>query len=305
MDIVQLRYFVTVAKSGHLTNAAKKLNVAQSALSVSIGRLEREVGVPLFDRVGRNIYLNQYGEIYLEYAEQALEILRQAQREVDVCAGKNDKILNVGTVSKPLPGRVLARFVEQYPGYKICMKKIKLENVEEELKKGNVDYVISSSGQLNSKPGLVGEVLREERMMLAVPADHPLAKKEWVSLKEARGEAFINRPKAYEHRTDTDEMCLDAGFEANVTIECFPCEMMELLAAGTGVALVTKSWAEQNAGNERVVFLPVRNPSYVRYYYIIWQAGHRFNKMAKNFRRFLEDYYEHQGTSECGDCSGE
>ena len=78
MDLVQLKYFVAVAEAGHLTNAAKKLNVAQPALSVSLARLEKEVGVPLFDRVGRNISLNKFGEIYLEYAEQALDRIRKA-----------------------------------------------------------------------------------------------------------------------------------------------------------------------------------------------------------------------------------
>ena len=305
MDIVQLRYFVTVAKSGHLTNAAKRLNVAQSALSVSIGRLEREVGVPLFDRVGRNIYLNKCGEIYLEYAEQALDTLQRAQREVDVYCGKNDRILNVGIIGKPLSGKALAGFMKQYPNYKICMRKIRLENVEEELKKGNVDYVVSNSGHPNSLPGLVGEVIWKERMMLAVPADHPLAGREWISLKEAKGELFIDRPKLHEQRTDTDEMCMDSGFEANVTIECFPCEIPELIAAGTGVALVTESWASGNASDERLVFLPIRDPSYMKNYYITWLAGHRFNKMAKGFRRFLEDYFEQQGSSECGECSWE
>lgn len=305
MDIVQLKYFVTVAKSGHLTNAAKKLNVAQSALSVSIGRLEREVGVPLFDRVGRNIYLNQCGEIYLACAEQALEILQGAQREMDIYNGKNEKILNVGVVGKPLPGKVLAGFMEQHPGCKICMKRIELDNAEEELKKGAVDYVISSSSQLNAKPGLVGEVIREDRVMLAVSADHPLAKREWISLKEAKGEAFITCPKPSEQRTNTDEMCLDAGFEANVIIECFPCEALDLVVAGIGVELVTEGWAAQNTRNKDVVFLPIKNPSYMRNYYIIWQAGHRFSKMAKSFRRFLEDYYERRGTVECADCQGE
>jgi len=304
MDVVQLRYFVTVAKAGHLTNAAKKLNVAQSALSVSIGRLEREVGVPLFDRVGRSIYLNKCGEIYLEYAEKVLDTLQQAQREVDNYCGKNEKILNVGMVSKPLSGKALAGFIARYPDYRIYMKKIKTELAEEELKKGNVDYVISTSKELNSKPGLVGEVIREERVMLAVPANHPFAKREWISLKEAKGEAFINRPKAYEHRVDTDAMCLDSGFEANVTIECFDCETLELVAAGLGVALVLENWAIQNAGDERVRMIAIKNPSYMRNFYIVWQAGHRFNKLAREFRRFLENYYEQEslGCEGCDHC---
>lgn len=302
MDVVQLKYFVTVAKSGHLTNAAKKLNVAQSALSVSIGRLEREVGVPLFDRVGRNIYLNKFGEIYLEYAEQVLDVLQQAQREIDACNGENEKLLNVGVVSKPLSGKLLAGFMERYPGCKICVAKIALENVEEELKKGNVDYVICSSGHLTAEPGLVGEVVREEHMMLAVSAEHPLAQRKWISLSEARDEAFINFPKAYEQRTETDNMCIDAGFEANVTIECFPCDAIELVAAGIGVSLVPESWSVRHAGNPKVVFLPIKKPGYVRNYYIIWQAGRRFSKMAKEFRKFLEDYYEKQGDMDCGGC---
>ena len=82
MDLVQLKYFVVVAEAGHLTNAAKKLNIAQPALSVSIARLEKEVGAPLFDRVGRNIYLNHCGEIFLERAQQALDIMSRAQQEI-------------------------------------------------------------------------------------------------------------------------------------------------------------------------------------------------------------------------------
>ena len=300
MDLVQLRYFVAVAEAGHLTNAAKKLNVAQPALSVSIARLEKEVGVPLFDRVGRNISLNKCGEIYLEYVEQALDIMHRGQKEVETYCQKMENVLTLGVVSKPFSWQVLAEFKERYPDSKIRQIEIGADSVEEELRKENVDYVICSC--LNSAAGLVGEVIREELMMLAVPVEHPLAKREWVRLRELSEEAFIDLPKGYEYRTLTDAMCEDSGFTAHVVQECFHCYMTEMVAAGNGVALMTKERAIQNAGNTQVVFIPIKEPAYTRNHYIMWKAGHHFNKMAREFRKYLRDYYEEHMDDACGSC---
>ena len=300
MDLVQLRYFMTVAEAGHLTNAAKKLNVAQPALSVSIARLEKEVGVPLFDRVGRNIYLNKCGEIYLEYVEQVLDIMNRAQKEVDTYCQKLENVLNLGIVSKPFSWQILSAFKERYPDSKIRQVEIGADSVEEELRKDEVDYVISSC--LNSASGIVAEVIWEETMMLAVPAGHPLANREWVRLKDARNEEFINLPKAYEYRTITDAMCQDSGFTANVTTEGFHCYMPDLIAAGKGVALMTRGRAIQNAGNPQVVFIPIKEPEYTRNHYIMWKAGHHFNKMAREFRKFLRAYYEEHMDGEGFSC---
>ncbi len=119
MDLVQLEYFKAVAESGHLTNAAKKLNVAQPALSVSIARLENEVGVPLFDRVGRGIYLNKCGEIYLEYVEQALGVMKKAQSEVDTYCEKLENVMTLGVVSKPFSQMMLMKFKSRFPSCSI------------------------------------------------------------------------------------------------------------------------------------------------------------------------------------------
>lgn len=303
MDLVQLKYFAAVAEAGHLTNAAKKLDVAQPALSVSIARLEKEVGVPLFDRVGRNIYLNRCGEIYLRYVEQALDIMQKAQNEVELHCQKMENVLNLGIVSKPFSWKMLAEFKEQYPDSQIRQIEISADSVEEELRKENVDYVIAS--RLNSAPGLVGEVIREEPMMLAVSRDHPLAGRSRIRLRDAAGEEFINLPKEYEYRMVTDAMCQDAGFTANVTTECFHCHMAEMVAAGKGVALVTRERAVQNRGNPCLAFLPIEDPQYTRNHYIMWKAGYHFNKMAREFRRFLRSYYEaHLDDDPCGSCSG-
>lgn len=300
MDLVQLKYFAAVAEAGHLTNAAKKLNVAQPALSVSIARLEKEVGVPLFDRVGRSIYLNKFGEIYLSYVEQALDMMRKGQQAVDKYSEKLEDVLNLGVVSKPLAWNMLESFKERYPDSQIRQTEISAEHMEEELRKGTVDYVISS--RLTLAPGLVCEVFREDPVVLAVPATHPLAGRKWIRLKEAQGERFACLPAGYEYRTLVEEMCRDAGFTPDVAVECFHCHMAGVAASGKAVALMVENRAAQSTYGERVKFVPIRDPVYTRNQYIIWRAGHHFNKIAREFRSYLRSYHEDRGAPECGGC---
>lgn len=301
MDLVQLEYFKAVAEAGHLTNAARKLNVAQPALSVSIARLENEVGVPLFDRVGRGIYLNKCGEIYLEYVEQALGVMKKAQSEVDTYCEKLENVMTLGVVSKPFSQIMLMEFKSLYPNCSIRQIDLSAGNVEEELLKNQVDYVITAC--LSPSPGIVGEEIRREQMVLVVPSSHPLADRSHISLGEARGEKFINLPKEYEYRKNTDRMCQEAGFTPDVAMECFHCHMVELVSAGHGVALMTRDRAMKNQGNDRIRILPVRDPEYYMCYYIVWKAGHHFNKISREFRKYLK---EHCGAEEveCGGCEG-
>jgi len=301
VDLVQLEYFKAVAEAGHLTNAAKKLNVAQPALSVSIARLENEVGVPLFDRVGRGIYLNKCGEIYLEYVEQALSVMKKAQTEVDSYCEKLENVMNLGVVSKPFSQMLLMDFKKKFPNSRIRQIDLSAGDIDEELLKNEVDYVLT--GRLSSSPGIVGEVIRRDKMVLVVPASHPLAEREWVSLSEARGEKFVNLPKEYEYRKITDAMCQEAGFNQDVAVECFHCHMVELVANGQGVALMTKERAWKNRRNEMIRILPVREPEFFMSYYIVWKAGHHFNKISKEFRRYLKENCG-AGMDDCGDCEG-
>ena len=300
MDLVQLKYFVAEAEAGHLTNAAKKLNVAQPALSVSIARLEKEVGVPLFDRVGRNISLNKFGEIYLEYAEQAFDRMRKAQQAVNKYAEKLEDILSLGIISKPLAWDLLLEFKERYPNSQIRQTELSPEHMEEELQKGTVDYVISS--RLTMAPGLVCEVFREDPLALAVPADHPLASRKWIRLKEAEGEHFACLPKGYEYRTIVEEMCQDAGFTPNVVVECFHCHMAGVVGSGKAVTLMAENRVLENSYEERIRLVPIKDPVYTRNQYIIWRAGHHFNKIAREFRSYLRTYHQDPGGSECDGC---
>lgn len=118
MELHQLRYFQMVARLGHMTQAAEILHVAQPSLSRSIALLEQEIGVPLFDRTGRRIYLNQYGEILLRRVEFLFNGLERARHEITDLHGEAQGrvVLSVShSSSLYLLPLLLSSFREHYP----------------------------------------------------------------------------------------------------------------------------------------------------------------------------------------------
>ena len=83
MDLLQLKYFCEIAREEHITRAAKNLNIAQPALSASLNRLEKELGVSLFDRVGRNISLNSCGQAFYQHISPALLLIENGIRAME------------------------------------------------------------------------------------------------------------------------------------------------------------------------------------------------------------------------------
>lgn len=303
MDIVQLKYFKAVAQTEHLTNAAKQLNVAQPALSVSISRLENEIGVPLFDRQGRRISLNKYGKMYLESVDQALTILERAKNEVIAESEKSEAILNLGLVSKLFSHMVLIGFKELYPKCRIRSFDIMEDGIEEELLWGDVDYVLASC--LRQNPEITEEEIFKERYFLAVSSDSPYASCEEISLCDLKNEEFISLPKGYEHRTITDELCKKYGFVPNVTTECFHCHMPGIVASKTGVAFMTESQIEKNRANRQLAFIPFKEKDCIRHYYLLWKTDRHFNKVAEGFRTYARNYYHNRGMTDscrCDNC---
>lgn len=94
MELLQLQYFLAVARLEHVTEAARNLHVTQSSLSKTIQRLEEDLGVPLFDRVGRNLRLNEFGSRFLRRAERALFELEQGSRSLAIYLTRNITRLN-------------------------------------------------------------------------------------------------------------------------------------------------------------------------------------------------------------------
>ena len=91
MELLQLKYFLILCESQHVSKTAEKLNISQPSLSSTIKKLEKELGVPLFVRKGRNLELSPYGQVYREYAREVFLALENGRRRINLIRDEDEK----------------------------------------------------------------------------------------------------------------------------------------------------------------------------------------------------------------------
>ena len=181
MDLRQLRYFVTVAQEQNFTRAAEVLHISQPPLSRQIQLLEDELGVKLLLRNSRPIKLTEAGKLFYDQSLQVLgrvEQMKRATRQV----GKNERqVLSIGFVPSNLYGGVpsmVKRLQHRRPDIDVQLLEVLSVEQPEALRTGRIDV---GFGRIRADaPGISRLLLREERLMLAMPIDHPLAGVETV-----------------------------------------------------------------------------------------------------------------------------
>ena len=192
MDMTQLRYFVKLATLEHLTRAAEELYISQSTLSMSISRLESELGVSLFDRVGRGIRLNSYGEAFLPEANAALEAVSRGQGLIEqLKRNESKRIRLIAPTIMGFPGLML-QLEKQCPDIQLQASQCTLNNIVPRFLNGDVDFCIIAMELTD--PALEGCVLRRHEIGCVVSSLNPLASRASVTLAELAGLHFTAYP---------------------------------------------------------------------------------------------------------------
>jgi DNA-binding transcriptional LysR family regulator len=284
----RLHQFVAVARSEHMTRAADEIEVPQSTLSRGIARLEDDLGVALFARVGRSVRLTREGRTLLRYAERALVELVAADREirgdVDELHGRVGLAFH-STLGATLVSRLLLDFRATHPGVRFDLVQGPNALLLERLRAGDVDLAVTSP--LPDEPGLVSEQLAEEELVLAVPAEHPLAGRTGgVLLSEAAGEPFVMIAPGLGLRGTVDAWCRRAGFVPRPAFEGADLETLRgLVGAGLGVALLPP--APQPTGT--VVELHVTTPRTTRTIGLVWMRSRPLPPPAQALLTFVRE----------------
>lgn len=246
MELRQLRYFVTVARERNFTRAAEQLHIAQPPLSRQIQQLEDELGVRLLVRNSRPVRLTDAGRFFYEQALQILGRIDQAKAATRRLGQAERSVLSIGFVSSTLYGglpQVVRNLRKDFPDLDVQLVELMSSQQVDALKSGRIDV---GFGRIRvADPAVERLVMREERLVLAVPADHAFAdSSEPLSITALGGQNLIVYPK--EPRPSFADAVLsllaDHGVRSAEVLEVRELQAaLGLVAAEMGVCVVPAS----------------------------------------------------------------
>lgn len=292
MEIQQFYYFKAVAELQHMTRAAEKLSISQPALSKSIANIEREFGVPLFDRHGRAIVLNRFGEMFLRHVDVILAEYSKIIREFEDITRPGYGQVAFGfihTLGMEVVPQLMAVVPKLYPNLDISLNQATSLTLLKRLEEGVIDLCLTQV--FTSKVIDVEWVeLWTEELFVIVPENHPLAMKDEIYLHEIEGESFVSIKKGNSLRLIVDELLKQARVKAEIT---YAGEEMHTVAgfvgAGLGVSIIPDI---KGLDYFNVKKLSVIEPKCERKIGIAWAKNRYMSPAANEFKDFLISYFK-------------
>ncbi len=258
MELRQLKTFQTVARLLNFNRAAEVLNYAQSTVSAQIKLLEEELGVPLFDRLGRRVILTEAGQRLVNYSRKMLDI--EAETLAEISGGEEP----TGSLSIRIPQslgtyrlpEILARFKERYPGVGFDVSSCVAVSLTQELKAGIVDVAFLLAESVNS-PDVDAELLGVEKLIMIASPDHPLASKTAVRIPDLEGETVLLPKYDCSYKMLFERMLTEDKVKPAVYFELNSIEATKLCAVqGTGVTMIPEIAAQREISEGSLVELP-------------------------------------------------
>ncbi|RAV18467.1 LysR family transcriptional regulator [Paenibacillus contaminans] len=288
MEIRQLLYAVQIAADKNFSRAAEKLHIAQPSLSQQLAKLEKEIGVLLFQRNTNSVEATHAGTVFVEKAQTILDMIAQLKKEMEDISQMRKGKLIVGSL--PMTGahilpRVLPVFYKLHPGIEVMLVEETTSNLEALTASGQTDISLLTLPVID--PALSYAPLIEEEIELAVPPQHPLAalgqNGEAVDIGKLRDEPFIVLKRGQGFRQLAFELCETAGFVPRVVFESSNIETVQsLVAAGMGISFVPSMIARE-LGSPFVPVYVKLNGAPSRMLVIAYRKGRYLSKAAEAF----------------------
>ncbi len=281
MDLLQLEYFVAVAKCEHMTQAALKLHISQPTLSQVIARLEKDLGVLLFDRHGKHLKLNENGKLLLERATFILSYIKNTESEFKKYAiDENNDIYIRMYGGHYIFSDLIKKFKDDYPYTRFHL----LSNEDAPQETLSIGFINTWTDSLN------GVYLFDDEMRLLVSKKSPLANRSSVDLAELKTMDFINNTTGF-LKNITQPYCERAGFIPKFSYTAQNnTDVTMLIELDYGIAFWPKM-ALSEILTDHMAVVELRRPVCIRSMFLKFPEGRQLTVLEQTFAAYCQDYF--------------
>lgn len=289
MDIGQLRYFAKIVEHRSFTRAAKDCSVSQPALSQQIAKLEKELGQPLFERQGRSIRLTPAGQVLQARAEKILQLVRDAKSEV-TDDGETGRICisAIPTIAPYLLPSLLKQVGALFPRANFVINEDVTDVLLKRCENGDVDLCLLALPATARYLAL--EPLFTEELMLALPAEHPLAKKRNIVIDDVAEESFVLLGSTHCLIDAIEDFCNRKNVQLISTARIEQLATIQnLVAAGLGLSFVPRM-ATTNTIGGKVVYRSLNGDKPKRTIGLGYNPYRYQSQLLSNFTKGIREF---------------
>ena len=284
----QLKVFEATARHGSFTRAAEELYLTQPTVSIQVKQLTKAVGLPLFEQIGKRLFLTQAGQKLLSTCQEIFQGLEQFEMSIaDIKGMKQGQLkLAVITTAKYFVPRLLGPFCKRYPGIDISLKVTNHQRLQESMAANEDDlYIIS---QTPSQPDLNIHPFLENPLIVLAPTGHPLARKKNIPIEALNNEPFIMREPGSGTRVAVQKLFEEKDISVKVSLELGSNEAIkQAIAGGLGISVLSQHTIISEGTTGEFAILDVQGFPIERHWYVANLAGKQLSVVAETFLQFL------------------
>lgn len=284
----QLKVFEATARHGSFTRAAEELFLTQPTVSMQVKQLTKAVGLPLFEQVGKRLYLTDAGRELFSTCQEIFTQLEQLEMKVADMKGMKQGHLKLAviTTTKYFMPRLLGPFCQLYPGIDVSLIVTNHEQVIERLANNQDDLYVMS--QLPENIEIASHPFLDNPLVVVAPRSHPLAGEKQIPLKRLAEETFIMREPGSGTRRAFQKLLDEQKLAVKVRLELGSNEAIkQAIAGGLGLSVLSRHTLTMETQNE-LTTLDVEGFPIPREWYVVYLAGKQLSVVANTFLEYLQ-----------------
>jgi DNA-binding transcriptional LysR family regulator len=290
----QLRVFAAVARHAGFSRAAAELHLSQPTVSMQVKQLSAAVGLPLFEQVGKKVFLTDAGRTLQAASQEMFDAWARLEMQVADLKGLKQGRLRISavTTAKYVVPRLLGPFCQRHPGVEVAFEIGNRSAIIERLARNEDDLMVM--GVPPRGMDIVSHPFAENPLVIVAPRGHPLARHRRIPLARLAGQPFLMREQGSGTRLAADRFLRERGARLDVKMEIGSNEAIkQAVAGGLGLSILSLHALGPDAAPRSLVALDVEGLPIRRHWYIVYPAGKRLSVVAQAFFGYLKSEGSH------------